>query len=364
MKNLYLMLFVFLSSTALFSMKEQEKKRVAELPEEKLGNYDDILSLVDSGYRNYEGKKYNAASNDFYAALDIPKANYGLRIEAQFMLYRLTFEGHLEKEQDDPKTPQEWVDFLIDLKEQKFRFKRVGIRRHRLRQMEDFIVSIKVEPKTKPTTQINKGASVVEERKHEAKPMHSALMDREWPALQEKKIEPKPPALINKVEETKNKPAIERPTLNKEGYLLIEEKKLHEMMQFIESMRDQINAKNSSEATHSVVRCFDEIIGKEIKNNAHEYLGRIKEIMLDQVGGQIAYAVLDSGSFLGMNGKLFALPWKALKHDESEGCFRLDIAKDRLKNAPSFNRDNWPNMSDKSWGKNIHSYYATKAYWE
>lgn len=115
---------------------------------------------------------------------------------------------------------------------------------------------------------------------------------------------------------------------------------------------------------HDVVKAKDEVIDVKVKNDAHEDLGKICEVMLDKESGRVAYAVLESGSFLGMGGKLFALPWNAIHFDASEDCFILSANKDKLKNAPGFDKDHWPDMADKTWGKSVSQYYGSKTYWE
>ena len=104
------------------------------------------------------------------------------------------------------------------------------------------------------------------------------------------------------------------------------------------------------------------VIGNHVRNNSDEEVGDIKEIMLDMRSGQVGYAVMSFGSFLGMGGKLFAVPWNALALDTERRCFVLDVAKDRLENAPGFDKDHWPNMADQSWVREIHSYYGTRPY--
>ncbi len=39
--------------------------------------------------------------------------------------------------------------------------------------------------------------------------------------------------------------------------------------------------------------------------------------------------------------------------------FALDVTEKRLESAPGFDNDNWPNMSDQTWAKGIHTYYGT-----
>ncbi len=104
--------------------------------------------------------------------------------------------------------------------------------------------------------------------------------------------------------------------------------------------------------------------GDDVVNRQGEKLGTIDEIMLDVPTGRIAYAVLSSGGFLGIGDKLFAIPWLSLTLDPENKCFILDIAKDRLEQAPGFDKDHWPSMADETWAQEIHTYYRARPYWE
>lgn len=106
----------------------------------------------------------------------------------------------------------------------------------------------------------------------------------------------------------------------------------------------------------------DTLVGNDVYNLKSEDLGNIKEIMLDMRSGQVGYAVLSYGGFLGMGEKLFAVPWNALKLDTKNKRFVLNVEKDRLKDAPGFDKDKWPNMADQAWVNTIHAYYGTKPY--
>ncbi|KSW24196.1 MULTISPECIES: PRC-barrel domain-containing protein [unclassified Pseudomonas] len=102
----------------------------------------------------------------------------------------------------------------------------------------------------------------------------------------------------------------------------------------------------------------DTLIGNDVYNPQDEDLGDIKEIMLDTRSGRVAYAVLSFGGFLGMGEKLFAVPWSALTLDTAHKRFVLDVDKERLANAPGFDKDDWPDMQDPTWSKEIHAYYG------
>jgi len=101
------------------------------------------------------------------------------------------------------------------------------------------------------------------------------------------------------------------------------------------------------------------LLGEDVVNNEEDDLGDIKEIMLDMRSGQVAYAVLSFGGFLGLGEKLFAVPWQALHLDTINKRFVLNVDKDRLKTAPGFDSDDWPDMSDVNWANRIHTFYGT-----
>jgi len=111
------------------------------------------------------------------------------------------------------------------------------------------------------------------------------------------------------------------------------------------------------------IMAADTLEGDDVVNTKGEDLGNIKDIMIDVPSGRVAYAVLSSGGFLGLGDKLFAIPWSALTLDADRKCFVLDVDKEKLKNAPGFDKDHWPSMADPTWANEIHSYYGQRGYW-
>ena len=102
------------------------------------------------------------------------------------------------------------------------------------------------------------------------------------------------------------------------------------------------------------------LIGNDVCNPAYEPLGSVKEIMLDMRSGQVAYAVLSFGGFLGMGEKLFAVPWSALVLDTKNKRFVLDVDKERFENAPGFDANDWPDMANPELEQTIRDYYGAK----
>lgn len=118
----------------------------------------------------------------------------------------------------------------------------------------------------------------------------------------------------------------------------------------------------TGEVDRGKVLSASSIIGDEVANHQEENLGSISDIMLDTQSGEIRYAVLSAGGFLGIGDKLFAIPWEALQLDTAEHRFLLDVDAERLKNAPGFDKDNWPDMADPTWVDSVHSYYGSSSY--
>ena len=105
------------------------------------------------------------------------------------------------------------------------------------------------------------------------------------------------------------------------------------------------------------------LIGDPVRNAKREDLGKIEDLMIDLSTGKVAYAVLNFGGFLGMGNKLFAVPFKAMTVDTADKCFILDVPKERLKEAPGFDKDNWPDVSDLSYRNKIYAFYNTAPDW-
>lgn len=108
----------------------------------------------------------------------------------------------------------------------------------------------------------------------------------------------------------------------------------------------------------------NKLIGCKVENAQGENLGKIENLMLDLRKSRIAYAVLSFGGFLGMGDKLFPVPMEALQFSAGDEKCLLNVDKERLKNAPGYDRDQLPDVSDRGWTTQIFSHYGYEPYWE
>jgi sporulation protein YlmC with PRC-barrel domain len=104
------------------------------------------------------------------------------------------------------------------------------------------------------------------------------------------------------------------------------------------------------------------LIGTEVKNAEGENLGEIKDLIVDVGDSRVRYAVLSFGGIAGIGDKLFAYPISAFKPSSDGDKLVLNVSKDRLKNAPGFDKDKWPDWTDNRYRGDVDKYFkATTA---
>jgi hypothetical protein len=99
------------------------------------------------------------------------------------------------------------------------------------------------------------------------------------------------------------------------------------------------------------------ITGDKVENPGGEDLGKIDDLMINVGTGEVEYAVIEFGAFLGIGGKLFAVPFSELELNPSRQVFVLRRDKEYLKDAPGFDKAHWPDTNDHRYFESVNSYY-------
>jgi len=99
------------------------------------------------------------------------------------------------------------------------------------------------------------------------------------------------------------------------------------------------------------------VIGMKVESTEGKSLGKIKDLVLDPDEGDVQYAVLDFGGFLGIKDKYFIVPWEAINFTPNGKKIMLDVSKRDLKNAPGFDKNHWPDFSDQQQQVMIYEFY-------
>lgn len=99
-----------------------------------------------------------------------------------------------------------------------------------------------------------------------------------------------------------------------------------------------------------------ELIGMKVQGSDGKKLGKIRDLVIGPKGN-VRYAVLDFGGFLGIGDKYFAVPWDALQRTANGKKIALDTTKRDLKKAPGFDKKHWPDFSDRQEQAVIYEFY-------
>lgn len=83
----------------------------------------------------------------------------------------------------------------------------------------------------------------------------------------------------------------------------------------------------------------DRVEGTPVLRPNGDRIGTIKRVMIEKTSGQVRYAVMTFGGFLGIGNDYYPIPWSLLTYNEEAGGYELDISEETLRNAPKQTQD-------------------------
>jgi sporulation protein YlmC with PRC-barrel domain len=107
----------------------------------------------------------------------------------------------------------------------------------------------------------------------------------------------------------------------------------------------------------------DRVEGLPVYDVRGKRIGKVERLMIDKLTGQIAYAVLSFGGFLGIGADQYPIPWSMLTYNEKPDGFQVDITEEQLKNAPKIEQgENWE-QTDMARNQDVYDYWEVRYYW-
>ena len=101
----------------------------------------------------------------------------------------------------------------------------------------------------------------------------------------------------------------------------------------------------------------DKVEGTKVYNPAGDKLGSIDDLMIDKHSGQVRYAVLEFGGFLGLGTDRYPLPWDLLQYDPAQDGYVVPLDKERLDKAPRYSQTDVPAYTT-DYTQRVNSYYG------
>jgi hypothetical protein len=77
-------------------------------------------------------------------------------------------------------------------------------------------------------------------------------------------------------------------------------------------------------------------MGRTVTNLQDEKLGNVENLVVELPAGRITAVVISSGGFIGMAGKLCAIPPAGLRYNAEHQTLQFDSSKEMLAGLPRF----------------------------
>jgi hypothetical protein len=102
-----------------------------------------------------------------------------------------------------------------------------------------------------------------------------------------------------------------------------------------------------------------EIKGAKVTNFQNQDIGDIDELLIEPATGQVRFAVLSVGGFLGLGSTKVAVPWLAFQFgiDGSKTTYLLDATRERLEKAPRVEGKNYERLYPTDAAEPIFGYW-------
>jgi hypothetical protein len=113
---------------------------------------------------------------------------------------------------------------------------------------------------------------------------------------------------------------------------------------------------------HSLI-ASDRVEGTPVRRPDGEKIGTIERVMIDKLSGNVAYAVLSFGGFLGMGRKRLPIPWSRLNYDLRLDAYNIDLTDEELSKAPAYEADEDFDWGDRTREIEVHRFYRVPPYW-
>lgn len=104
--------------------------------------------------------------------------------------------------------------------------------------------------------------------------------------------------------------------------------------------------------------------GTRVLNTIGEKLGTVHSLMIHKQTGQVAYALLSFGGFLGIGTRVHPVPWERLDYDFRSHAYRIALTREQLEKAPTLHLDDAERPTSRSYDERMYQYYGATHYWD
>jgi len=128
------------------------------------------------------------------------------------------------------------------------------------------------------------------------------------------------------------------------------------------SPREAIPEEDATDYAHELISSR-RVEGTAVYSGPGDKLGTIHSVMIGKRSGQVAYAVLSAGGWLGIGAHVHPLPWELLTYDVDRDGYVVAVDRDQLEQAPSMTLDETDRPIGRDYQERVASYWGTLPWW-
>lgn len=103
-------------------------------------------------------------------------------------------------------------------------------------------------------------------------------------------------------------------------------------------MADTVDDADVTDTGHRLISS-NRIEGTPVFDRYAKRIGTIHSVMIEKESGQVAYAVLTFGGFLGLGSRAYPLPWSMLTYDREQHGYCTELRREDVESAPYMTLD-------------------------
>lgn len=100
-----------------------------------------------------------------------------------------------------------------------------------------------------------------------------------------------------------------------------------------------------------------DLAGSAVRNQDGDQIGEIEDLIVDVRKGELAYAIVGVGGFLGVGQKSVAVPWERLRRADQPQTFVMNVDRQTLENAPAIDADSLAQLEDPEARRRIAAFW-------
>jgi sporulation protein YlmC with PRC-barrel domain len=100
-----------------------------------------------------------------------------------------------------------------------------------------------------------------------------------------------------------------------------------------------------------------DVTGANIYDGAGELIGQLDDLVFGKHDGEIKFAILTLGRYIGVGHDYFPMPWRELNYNQYFNGFVINYSRQELGNAPRYTAADEPDWNDRAFIDHIDGYY-------